>query len=147
MSDVTVYTSENCSKCASLKNLLTNKNIPFKTASIDNTDVMAELVMRNIVVMSAPALQIDEKVYVETDIFNDDNTLKLDLNKVITVKTGLFKHTISMLEPVRGHSELCDKNNVYALINRVNNELSSIINDKGDVLDDLIKCFIKWFGE
>ena len=44
---------------------------------MENVDVMTELVMRNLVVLSAPVLEIDDAVYVEAEFF-DGNTLAVD---------------------------------------------------------------------
>lgn len=44
---------------------------------MENVDVMTDLVMRNIVVLSAPVLEVDDSVHSETEFFND-NALAVD---------------------------------------------------------------------
>ena len=66
---VVVYTSEGCPRCAILKEWLKTSGIEFEERSLENTDVMAELVMRNVVVLSAPALEVGEIVFTQDQIF------------------------------------------------------------------------------
>ena len=51
-----VYSSKNCPKCRALKQWLRRNKFAFVTKSIDNTEIMTDLVMRNLVVLAAPAL-------------------------------------------------------------------------------------------
>lgn len=74
---IVVYTSSGCHKCALLKDWLRNVNEHFEERNLENVDVMAELVMRDIVVLSAPVLEVDNSVYTETEFF-EGNTLSVD---------------------------------------------------------------------
>lgn len=74
---VVVYSSDGCHKCAVLKEWLRNVNTHFEERSLENVDVMAELVMRDIVVLSAPVLEVDNSVYTETEFF-EGNTLSVN---------------------------------------------------------------------
>jgi len=74
---IVVYTSNGCHKCTVLKEWLKTSNRYFEERNLENVDVMAELVMRNIVVLSAPVLEIDDSVYSETQFF-DGNTLAVN---------------------------------------------------------------------
>jgi len=74
---IVVYTSNGCHKCTVLKEWLKTSNRSFEERSLENVDVMAELVMRNIVVLSAPVLEVDDSVYAEAQFF-DDNALAVD---------------------------------------------------------------------
>ena len=74
---VVVYTSNGCHKCSVLKEWLKTANTSFEERSLENVDVMAELVMRNIVVLSAPVLEVDDSVYIEAQFF-DGNALSVN---------------------------------------------------------------------
>jgi len=74
---IVVYTSNGCHKCTVLKEWLKTSNRCFEERSLENVEVMTELVMRNIVVLSAPVLEVDDSVYAEAQFF-EGNTLAVD---------------------------------------------------------------------
>jgi len=74
---IVVYTSNGCHKCNMLKEWFKAFNTHFEERSLENVDVMAELVMRDIVVLSAPVLEVDSSVYSETEFF-EGNTLSVN---------------------------------------------------------------------
>ncbi len=69
---IIVYTSNGCHKCLALKNWLLAANRHFEERSLENTEVMMELVMKDAVVMSAPALEVNSTVYTEDQFFDGD---------------------------------------------------------------------------
>ena len=69
---IIVYTSKGCSKCLALKEWLKTVNKEFEERSLENLDVMTDLVMRNLVVLSAPALEVGEILLTEDQIFLGD---------------------------------------------------------------------------
>jgi len=71
---IVVYTSNGCHKCSVLKEWLKTSSRHFEERDLEDVDVMAELVMKDIVVLSAPVLEVDESVYPETQFF-EGNTL------------------------------------------------------------------------
>jgi len=73
--EIVVYTSSGCPKCAMLKKWLENKNADFAEKNLEDVDVMADLVMRNAVVLSAPALEVEGTVYTEDQIFDGDGLI------------------------------------------------------------------------
>jgi glutaredoxin len=73
--EIVVYTSSGCPKCAVLKKWLENKNADFAEKNLEDVDVMADLVMRNAVVLSAPALEVEGTVYTEDQIFDGDGLI------------------------------------------------------------------------
>ena len=79
---VIVYTSSGCPRCDMLKKWLKNKNTNFEEKNLGDVDVMTDLVMRNFVVMSAPALEIDGEVYTDSQIFEDNGLLKPNFSKI-----------------------------------------------------------------
>jgi glutaredoxin len=79
---VVVYTTSGCPRCVMLKRWLKNKNTNFEEKNLDDSDVMADLVMRNFVVMSAPALEVDGVVYTDNQIFQNNGLIKPDVSKI-----------------------------------------------------------------
>ena len=69
---VVVYSTNGCRKCKTLKEWLTTVNTSFEERDLENVDVMTDLVMKNIVVLSAPVLEVDEAIYSETQFFDGD---------------------------------------------------------------------------
>jgi len=72
-----VYTSNGCHKCSVLKEWLKTSNRSYEERSLENVDIMTDLVMRNIVVLSAPVLEVDDSVHSETEFF-EGNALAVD---------------------------------------------------------------------
>ena len=72
MQKIIVYTSSGCHKCSALKNWLLAANRQFEERNLENVDVMAELVMKDVVVLSAPALEVGAAVYTEDQFFDGD---------------------------------------------------------------------------
>jgi glutaredoxin len=79
---VVVYTTSGCPRCDMLKKWLKNKKTNFEEKNLDDSDVMTDLVMRNFVVMSAPALEIDGIVYTDSQIFENNGLIKPDISKI-----------------------------------------------------------------
>ena len=79
---VVVYTTSGCPRCDMLKRWLKNKNADFEEKNLDDSDVMADLVMRNFVVMSAPALEVEGTVYTDTQIFENNGLIKPGVSKI-----------------------------------------------------------------
>ena len=84
--DIVVYTSSGCPRCAILKKWLENKNADFKEKNLEDTDVMVDLVMRNAVVLSAPALEVEGTVYTEDQIFDGDGMIDTRLLEILNGK-------------------------------------------------------------
>lgn len=81
--EIVVYTSGGCPKCAMLKKWLKNKNADFQEKNLEDVDVMADLVMRNVVVLSAPALEVEGTVYIENQIFDGDGLIDTKLSEIL----------------------------------------------------------------
>jgi len=81
--EIVVYTSSGCPKCALLKRWLKNRNAHFEEKNLEDVDVMADLVMRNIVVMSAPALEVEGTVYTEDQIFDGNGPIDTKLSEIL----------------------------------------------------------------
>ena len=60
---VILYTTKTCPRCAIVKKWLEDIGTPFTTKSLEDSEVMADLHMRNAPVLAAPALEIDGIVF------------------------------------------------------------------------------------
>ena len=68
-----------------LKKWLKSKNTNFEEKNLEDSDVMTDLVMRNFVVLSAPALEIDGEVYTDSQIFENNGLIKQTFSKMFEV--------------------------------------------------------------
>ena len=84
--EIVVYVSSGCSRCAMLKKWLKSKNADFEEKNLEDVDVMADLVMRNVVVLSAPALEVKGTVYTEDQIFDGDGLTDAKLSEILKAK-------------------------------------------------------------
>jgi len=82
---IIVYTSNGCHKCSAVKDWLKTANRQFEERDLEDIEVMTELVMRNIVVFSAPVVEVDSTIYTE-DQFFDGNTLAV--NRLLGILEG-----------------------------------------------------------
>jgi glutaredoxin len=81
--EIVVYTSSGCPKCAMLRRWLKDRNTDFEERNVEDVEVMADLVMRNVVVLSAPALEVEGTVYTEDQIFNGDALIDTKLLEIL----------------------------------------------------------------
>jgi len=65
-----------------LKKWLKNKETNFEEKNLGDVDVMTDLVMRNFVVQSAPAIEIKGIVYTDSQIFENNGLIKPDFSKI-----------------------------------------------------------------
>ncbi len=72
---VKVYTLKQCTHCPVLKKMLKDKNIEYEEIDIANAKVMAYLFSKDPSIVSAPILEIDEKLYTYNKV---DTTEKLE---------------------------------------------------------------------
>lgn len=86
VSRIVVYTSSGCQRCTMLKQWLKNRGKEFEEKDLENIDVMADLVMKNAVVLSAPALEVGETVYREDQIFDGNGRLNGELLRILEGK-------------------------------------------------------------
>jgi glutaredoxin len=83
---VVVYTSDGCPRCALLKEWLKDRNTEFEEKNLENTNVMTDLVMRNLVVLSAPALEVGDVVYTEDQIFEGNRLADAKILEILEGK-------------------------------------------------------------
>jgi arsenate reductase-like glutaredoxin family protein len=82
---IVVYTSSSCQKCSALKEWLKAANRHFEERSLENVDVMTDLVMRNVVVLSAPVLEVENTIYTEDQLFEGNS---LSVNRLLGILEG-----------------------------------------------------------
>jgi len=82
---VVVYTTSGCTRCDMLKKWLKNKDAHFEEKNLEDFDVMTDLVMRNFVVMSAPAIELNGVVYTDNQIFESNGLIKPNFSKMFEV--------------------------------------------------------------
>jgi glutaredoxin len=75
-SEMVIYTSRGCVRCAMLKKWLESKDIGFTEKNLDDVEVMADLIMRNAVILAAPALEVEEGLLTEDRIFDEKGLIK-----------------------------------------------------------------------
>lgn len=80
---IVVYTSNGCHKCAVLKEWLKTSSKYFEERSLEDVDVMTELFMRNVVVLSAPVLEVDGSIYAETQFFDGTSLTPGKLQEIL----------------------------------------------------------------
>jgi len=85
---VAVYTSSKCPRCALLKEWLKGRNTEFEEKNLDDTNVMTDLVMRDVVVLSAPALEVGDIVYTEDQIFEGDRLADAKVLEILEGRAG-----------------------------------------------------------
>jgi glutaredoxin len=79
---VVVYTTSGCTRCDMLKKWLKNKDANFEEKNLDDSEVMADLVMRNFVVLAAPAVELEGTVYTENQIFESNGLINPQFSKL-----------------------------------------------------------------
>ncbi len=71
MKILTLYTSTGCTQCLAVKKWLGERSVHFVEKNLSDTSVMSELVMSDVFIMSAPALEVNGRLYTVDEIFDD----------------------------------------------------------------------------
>ena len=79
---IVVYTTNGCTRCDMLKKWLKNKDAVFEEKNLDDSEVMADLVMRNFVVLAAPAIEVEGTVYTENQIFENNGLINQNFSRI-----------------------------------------------------------------
>jgi glutaredoxin len=85
-SRIVVYTTTGCPRCNTLKEWLKNRKDEFEEKDLDDIDTMAELVMRNEVVLSAPVIEVGGTLYRQDEIFGEDGRINGELLRILEGK-------------------------------------------------------------
>ncbi|NIU81014.1 hypothetical protein GWN63_02040 [Candidatus Bathyarchaeota archaeon] len=78
-----LYTSEGCTRCPILKKWMEDKSVEFQEKDLGNSEVMADLIMRDVYIMSSPALEVKGEVYTEEEIFDTNGIAEDRLYKIL----------------------------------------------------------------
>lgn len=79
---IVVYTTNGCTRCDRIKKWLKNKDADFVEKNLEDSEVMAELIMRNFVILSAPAVEVGGNVYTESQIFENNGLINQNFSKL-----------------------------------------------------------------
>jgi glutaredoxin len=91
MPNVIVYSKKDCPNCDRLKVLLSGENIEYSIVKIDTPAALTELMMKDVSIMSAPVLQIDNNFHTLPDMASysesskDAGMLIIDQHKVMNI--------------------------------------------------------------
>jgi hypothetical protein len=80
---VVVYASDGCPRCRVLKEWMKKFGVGFKEKDLGDADVMTDLVMRDLYILSAPALEVKGSVYREDEIFDAEGIAKEKLLEIL----------------------------------------------------------------
>ncbi len=81
--EMVVYTSSGCVRCEMLKKWLKSRDLEFIEKNLDDVNVMTDLIMRNAVVLSAPVLEVEDALFTEDQIFDDNGLIKDELLAIL----------------------------------------------------------------
>ncbi len=65
--NVKIYTLKQCTHCPVLKQMLKNKNVEYEEIDMSNAKTMTYLFLKDSGIVSAPVLEIGEKLYSNID--------------------------------------------------------------------------------
>jgi len=83
---VKLYVSPQCPRCEILKRALSEMGVKYDVLDISESDVMADLVMRDIFLVETPALEVEDRFFYAEDLFNGDRLLVDKLREVLKSK-------------------------------------------------------------
>ena len=82
MTEVLIYTTNNCPNCRVLKKFLETKNVQYREVDMATPAALTELRMNGVFTMSAPVLQVSNRFYTAKDLFSQE---KIDQSKLETL--------------------------------------------------------------
>lgn len=83
MAKIKIYVSPQCPRCEVLKKWLNEMKVSYEVVDVSNSDVMADLIMRDVFLMETPGLEVDGKFFYASDLFDGDRLLVDKLRKII----------------------------------------------------------------
>ena len=86
MTKVKLYVSPQCPRCEVLKKALNEMGVKYDVLDISESDVMADLVMRDIFLTETPALELGNRFFYAEDLFNGDKLLIDKLREILKSK-------------------------------------------------------------
>lgn len=85
MPEIVIYTTANCPKCKLLKEYLASAGVRFTEKNLEDSDVAAELILRDVFDLTAPILEVNGTVIPHNEIFDGN---KLLVNKLTAFIRG-----------------------------------------------------------
>ncbi|NJD78844.1 MAG: NrdH-redoxin [Candidatus Methanoperedens sp.] len=82
MTDILVYSTNNCPNCRVLKQFLETKNIQYKEVDMATPAALTELRMNGVFTMTAPVMQVGNRFYTSVDLFSQN---RIDQGKLETL--------------------------------------------------------------
>lgn len=64
-----MYTSPHCPRCEALKEALRQLGVSYEELDASDTDVAADLIMRDVYLTSTPALEVGGRLYSSEELF------------------------------------------------------------------------------
>ncbi|MBO3803669.1 MAG: NrdH-redoxin [Candidatus Brockarchaeota archaeon] len=64
-----VYTTPKCSRCRQLKRWLKARGYEFEELDLSNTEVLADLIMKDVYAASSPILGVEDRFILAQDLF------------------------------------------------------------------------------
>ncbi|MEM4576748.1 MAG: glutaredoxin domain-containing protein [Candidatus Nezhaarchaeales archaeon] len=83
MARVKLYVSPQCPRCEVLKKALSEMGVDYEVLDVSRSDVMADLIMKDVFLTETPGLEVDGKFFYAVDLFNGDKLLLDKLRKVV----------------------------------------------------------------
>lgn len=150
---IVVYSSPSCQKCTMLKEWLRSRGYPFEEKDLENVDVKTDLVMKNMVVLSAPALEVKGIVYRQDQIFNPTGELNGDLTKILGIEKSILnqqearsvfarveqlkQELLKVREPFAVRMHACNNSSERILLASVEEELNTMLVGADNILHQL----------
>ncbi|MCS7140129.1 MAG: glutaredoxin family protein [Candidatus Nezhaarchaeota archaeon] len=88
MVKVKVYVSPRCHRCEVLKKALSDMRVEYDVMDVSDSDVMTDLIMRDIFITETPALEVGDQFFHARDIFNGDRLLIDKLREIVKLGDG-----------------------------------------------------------
>ncbi len=83
MARVKLYVSPQCPRCETLKKVMKEMGVEHEVLDVSKSDVMADLIMRDVFLMETPGLEVDGKFFYAEEIFDEDRLNMDKLRKVL----------------------------------------------------------------
>ncbi|MDH5815763.1 MAG: glutaredoxin domain-containing protein [Candidatus Nezhaarchaeota archaeon] len=83
MAKIKLYVSPQCPRCEVVKKALSEMGVEYEVVDVSDSNVMADLIMRDIFLMETPGLEVDGKFFYASDLFSGDKLLLDNLRKIV----------------------------------------------------------------
>lgn len=83
MAKIKLYVSPQCPRCEVVKKALSEMGVEYEVVDVSDSNVMVDLIMRDIFLMETPGLEVDGKFFYASDLFSGDKLLLDNLRKIV----------------------------------------------------------------